>query len=325
MTKNILDKLKERCTVSNFLFIFACLFLLIYSKDFIIFPGKYLIGFTLIFVLINSLYIGKFDFDLRLLFLAEAFLNKGILDLHAKAFELVPIAMISPVLMYMLGKVIATNREGDSKQFSQILKCNVAFIALTIGMTVGALKVINGGNRPILLFELSFAICVVAALINVVIDKLLDKKESIKKILIYIGWIIIGILAVIFMRWYFCNDRFALLKEGFGMLMRAKWGGYGVDYIPPTYSTMMWLDYAGHYGQLICFPIYIFEVFTVIDTVKLARNKNVSLYTRTILIMSFVFTNMFYFLEGIPYSWPCFWYIGLVINGMISVVARYEK
>ena len=325
MTKDKVEIVKEKCNISNALFIIACLFLAVYGKDFVTFSGKYLIGITLGYIVAVSIFVGKIDFDLKLLFLAEAFMNKAILDLHSQAFELVPVAMVSPVLMYMFGKMIVSNKAGNTKQLSVHIKSNVAFIALAIGIGVGAWKVRGAGINPIFLFENSFVVSVVVAAIAVVVDRFLNKNDLTKKVKKWLVYAVLTLGFIVFIKWYVGDDRFLLFKEGLGMLINTRFVSYEGLNANPAFSTMMWFDYVGHYGQLIGIPLLVFLGLTIVDVVKLARNKNVQLFTKVMLIMAFIFTNTYYFLEGVPYLWPCFWYIGLVVNGMISVVAKYEN
>ncbi len=116
----------------------------------------------------------------------------------------------------------------------------------------------------------------------------------------------------------FKSVKFMNMKEMFKLLF--------INWHNPSYITSngintsfnLWLDFGRDYG-IVCFAvIYAFKVCTVVNAIKLAINKKVSVEIKALLLPAFVILNVFYSYEFLAKTNTYLWNAGLVLAAMIS-------
>jgi len=115
----MVSKIKEKISIQNILFILLCGLMLYYSAKFSGISNVKLMIIAGAYILIRSIYMGHLKFDMNMLVLFEGFVIKAMLDQHTGKAWKVPTTLAMPVLMYLLGKVIATvkYKKNEKKQY----------------------------------------------------------------------------------------------------------------------------------------------------------------------------------------------------------------
>lgn len=328
---------KNKNTIINIIFVMACMFLAFYGLYYNSLANIWVMVVTIPVILVLSLYAGKLRFDINLLFLMETFFVKAMLDQHTGREAIVPTTIAMPMLMYLFGKVLVTDKP--------IKKSVIVVGSITAGTTVlglldwyltkrspiypmGYYSVAFTGdtfytNNLAFYFNFVFAIGFIVAAIVWASYKVTDKKESIVKYrgLIFLVIYILGLLGFVIK--YVRTERFLAFKEGVHLIITKHWGNFGLDLTYNNSTSNMWLDYGRDYGILVFVTLFIFFILTIKDVIKLVLNKKVDIFTKTLLVTIYTFVNIYYFVDSFAYQFAYLWYIGLVVCGVISEVSHF--
>lgn len=295
-------------------------------------------------IVIMCLSVRHIRFDLTFCFLMETFFVKAVLDQQTGRADLVPTTMAVPMIAYLFGKLLATtsNNHGKKNRVGREKFLLIGMIMLTIGATLhGALNYKASANLALTKmdyytefeditivvekltyqFNYTFICSLFVALIVACIFYFAKKNKNIAVAAkVCIG---VGAVAVIirFVLWYVDTTRYLALQEGIHLITTKHWGNFGLDLTYKNSTSNMWLDYGRDYGILVFGTLFIFFILSIKDAVLLFFNKNISAFTKTFLVCSFVLTNVYYFIDSRAYVYPCYWYVGLIICGIISEFA----
>ena len=334
----------KKLTMGNVVYLIACLCIAFWGLYYNSLSNIWLMAFAIIFIIFQSIRVGKIRVDINLLFLAETFFIKAMFDQHIGKADIVPTTMALPMLMYLLGKLLVLDKDSKTEDtLGETIRANIAFSFLTLGTSLLAVldyrltrksPVASMGyysvaftndtfytNAASYYFNFIFIGCFILSVLVWLFYKLTYNKEKIVKIRPYI--LLFAALASILtiLLKYVKTERYLALKQGVQLITTRHWGNFGGDLTYNNSTSNMWLDYGRDYGILVFITLFIFLIITVKDTVKLACNKNVGIFCKTFLVSSFIAVNTYYFIDSFAYMYPYLWYIGLVINGMISVMA----
>ncbi|SHJ48818.1 hypothetical protein SAMN02745725_02660 [Pseudobutyrivibrio xylanivorans DSM 14809] len=339
--------------LAKIIFILACAFLAFYGLYYNSLSTVWLMVVTIPFILYQSIYVGHLRFDINFCFLMETFFVKAMLDQHIGKQDIVPTTMAIPMLMYLFGKLLVAKRDynfiGKKKRQKDYSRVKVLAVtsALTIGITVlGLLNFILTRKSPIAVlgyynvaftgntfytdklafcFNYIFAGCFAVAGLIWFVYRISEKNETVVKARPYVMLGVSAAVAIGFAVKYIRTERFAALKEGIHLIITKHWGNFGLDLTHNNSTSNMWLDYGRDYGILVFVTLFIFFILTIKDAVKLAANKKVDIFLKSLLLFMFIGTNVYYFVDSFAYQFPYYWYLGLVICGLISEVADWEQ
>lgn len=328
---------KYKNLLSNLILVIGWIFIAFYGLYYNSFNNMWIMVFTVPFILVRSCLLGKLHFDINLLFLMETFFIKAMLDQHIGKEAIVPTTMALPMLMYLFGKLLAA----DTGK-----KVNISVLALTFGISIlGMINAFLTSKSPVKVmgyYSVAFTdntfytdalsyyfnfIFIAAVVVGLIIFLIYKKTDGIEAILKFRGLILAFLLAItmfVITVKYIKTENFLAFKQGVGLMITKHWGNFGLDLTYNNSTSNMWLDYGRDYGILVFGTLFIFFILTIKDVIKLAVNKNVGIFTRTTLIIAFIGTNIYYFTDSFAYIYPQYWYIGLVVCGMISEVAKNE-
>ncbi len=334
---------KQHLSMANIMFLIACVFVAFYGLKYNTISNVWVMVVTIPYILVASLLVGRLRFDINFCFLMETFFVKAMLDQHTGRSWMVPTTIAMPMLAYLFGMLLATPKE-DGKDFDVEVRTGIALGALTFGTTIlGVLNYLLTKKTPefeqglysvafthgnmhtytiMFLFNFIFIVSLVAALCVTWFYAIMSKStetRKIRKLVLTAGAIL---FSVVFLVWYLHTNRYTAMKEGLWLLIHNHWGNFAGSVIGPTTTGNMWLDYGREYGILVFITLFIFLILTIKDAIKLACNKQVGIFVKSYLLILFVGLNIFYFVEMSAYVYTYLWYIGLMINGMISGVAH---
>ncbi len=327
--------------IHNIVFIVFCMLLAIYGLYYNSVENLWIMFAVVPFIVYQSIYVKHINFDINFCFLMETFLVKAVMDQQIGKADIVPTTMVLPMLMYLFGKLIITDKKYPKK------RTIISLGALTIGVSLlarinyiltkespigslGYYSVAFKGdtlytNKATFLFNFAFLGSLILASIVFVLYKVLSKNEKASKLRPIIV-LILGIIAVL-LGWfkYVKTENFAAFKEGVQLITTKHWGNFGLDLTHNNSTYNMWLEYGRDYGILVFATLFIFFILTLKDAVKLVLNKNVDIFIKSWIIVLFAAINVYYFVDATAYTYPCIWYVGLIVCGMLSVVATWER
>ena len=304
-------------------------------------PNKTLMSAMICAIVIMCLNLKQIRFDLTFCFLMETFFVKAVLDQQTGKADIVPTTMAVPMLVYLFGKLFASlsDKHGARNNKSRETFALMGLGMLSIGTTIHGLLNYRASKNLELIkmdyytefkdisivvekltyqfnysFLLAFFIALVVALIFY-----FAKKNSKINILAKIAVFAAAVVVIIkFIAYYTKTTRYLALLEGIHLITTKHWGNFGLDLTYKNSTSNMWLDYGRDYGILVFGTLFIFFIFTIKDLILLLFNKSVSVFMKTLLVCAFVLTNVYYFIDSRAYLYPCYWYVGLIICGIIS-------
>ena len=330
---------KLEINTSNIILILGWLSLLLYGLYYNSVNNILIIAVTVLFILFRCVQLRQIRFDITFVFLMEAFLIKAILDLHIGKDAIVPTTMAIPMLLYLYGKLLVANTSCNIDDGAQELRANISMLFLGIGVSV--LGIINfwlTRKSPIksmgyysvaftndkfytdaftYYFNFIFVLAYLIAAIMFLFYKFSNNSRFIKIIRVLLIAIVVVIISI-FAYKYTTTERFAALKQGISLIVEKPWGNFGLELTYNNSTCNMWLDYGRDYGVLVFGPLLVFQILTFINLVKLTLNKNIGIFTKTLFLVVFCGINIYYFTDPFAYANPQYWYIGLVIYGMVS-------
>jgi hypothetical protein len=176
-------------------------------------------------------------------------------------------------------------------------------------------------------FMFSFipAISIILALLAFGFYKLAAKNESLNKIKHYVVLIVFTIMSLAGIWIYLHDIRWQAFKEAVHLMVTEHWGNFNFTVLELNTSSNMWLDYGRESGILVLVPILIFFGLAIKDAIQLALNKNVGIFTKTLVLSAFILFNVYYFIESDAFTFQFYWFIGLAVSGAISVLRLVGK
>ena len=180
-------------------------------------------------------------------------------------------------------------------------------------------------SKNTFLFSFSPIVSIVVAFLAFAFYKLAARNERVNKIKHFILLSVFVVIALIAIRIYVGDIRFEAFKEGVQLMVIQHWGNFNFTVLELDTSGNMWLDYGRESGIMVLIPILIFFGLTIKDTIQLALNKAVGIFTKTLLISAFVLFNVYYFIESDAFIFQLYWFIGLAVSGAISVLRLSGK
>ncbi len=234
----------------------------------------------------------------------------------------------------------------EDSPMSQENKTIIALSSLTIGITIlGLIDCILTSKSPIkslgyysvafmgdkiyinkasYYFNFIFVIAVIIALLITAIKRVINNNKKVGIVLAAFGFISAIIVGVKIFVSYISSYHFNALKEGINLLITKHWGNFGYFLTYNNSTSNMWLDYGRDYGIMVFATLFIFFILTIKDAIKLVLNKNVDIFIKSWIIVLFIAINVYYFVDATAYVYPCIWYVGLIVCGMLSEVANWE-
>lgn len=231
--------------------------------------------------------------------------------------------------------------------FTSSERAVLSLIAVSIGMTIyGIMNYrLTQGNQIIarmgyyflafrdgefsskntFLFSFIPLVSIVVAFLAFAFYKLVAKNERVNKIKHFVLLGVFVVIALIAIRIYVGDIRFEAFKEAVHLMVVQHWGNFNFTVLELDTSGNMWLDYGRESGIMVLVPILIFFGLTIKDTIQLALNKAVGIFTKTLLISAFVLFNVYYFIESDAFIFQFYWFIGLAVSGAISVLRLSGK
>ncbi len=336
-----MNKIKESFNIHNIVFIVASILLAFYGLYYNSVDNLWIMIVTVPFIAYQSFYVKHLSFDINFCFLMETFFVKAIMDQQIGKADIVPTTMALPMLMYLLGKLIIVGKEPQKKRVI------ISLGALTIGISIlagincfltkkssigamGYYSVAFKGetlytNKATFLFNFVFLGALVIACLFFVLNRTFLKFEKTRRIRQILD-LLLGLFAILLgIVKYVKTENFAALKEGVQLITTKHWGNFGLDLTHNNSTYNMWLEYGRDYGILVFITLFIFFILTIKDAVKLVLNKNVDIFIKSWIIVLFAAVNVYYFVDATAYVYPCIWYVGLIVCGMLSVVANWEQ
>ena len=172
------------------------------------------------------------------------------------------------------------------------------------------------------LFNFIFIGSLIAAALIWGFYKATSKKQSIVKYRVpLLALISVAVAAIGFVK-YHKTENYLAFKEGVHLIITKHWGNFGLDLTHNSSTSNMWLDYGRDYGILVFATLFIFLILTVKDAVKLVLNRNVDIFLKSWLLILFTGINVYYFIDATAYVYPCIWYLGLIVCGVLSEVSH---
>lgn len=172
------------------------------------------------------------------------------------------------------------------------------------------------------LFNFIFIGSLIAAALIWGFYKATSKKQSIVKYRVPFFALISVAMAAIGFAKYHKTENYLAFKEGVHLIITKHWGNFGLDLTHNSSTSNMWLDYGRDYGILVFATLFIFMILTVKDVVKLVLNRNVDIFLKSWLLVIFIGINVYYFIDATAYVYPCIWYLGLIVCGVLSEVSH---
>ncbi len=331
---------KSAINIDNIIFVCSVIALAIYSIFYNKMNPILLTVILTAFILVKSISEGAIDFDFKFCILVEIFLVKGMLDQMMGRPEVTYTTMVLPILMYMFGKLLIVSGSMYKRLYISlgVLTAGNTIVGLVSGYLTskspfasqGYYSVAFAGDVPFVsktTFLFSFIFAVVAIVILVFVKIYESMTDQVKKKANFILKLAAVVVAIVFIFVYFKSDRFEAFKVGLYYMSQKPLGNfaYYLPFVIGGDSTKnMWGDFGRDYGVLIFLSLLIFFALTIWDAIKLWKNKQVPTTAKAWLLLLFVTMNIFYFVDSGAYIIQPLWYMGLMINGMISVVCKYE-
>jgi len=301
-----------------------------------------------ILILVTLLFIKKLRFDINICFLVETFIVKLTLDQQIGNAEYVSTSIVMPILVYLFGKLFVAipNLQKNNNEIVVKRYAVVGILLLTIGTFIHGLLnykySLNLGlidknyftefkditivvDRVTYNFNYIFICSLIIALVMMCVFYFAKKNNRTRILAITCTIAIVIIIIIRFLMWYVGTTRFLALQEGIHLMTTKHWGNFGLDLTYKNSTSNMWLDYGRDYGILVFGTLFIFFILSIKDAVLLVLNKNISVFTKSFLLCSFVLTNVYYFIDSRAYLYPCYWYVGLIICGMLSEASHISK
>ena len=173
-------------------------------------------------------------------------------------------------------------------------------------------------------FNFIFMLAIIAGLLTYFVYKLTDSNDLIKRYRGLALAVIYVLLLIAVAVKYIGTERFLAFKQGVGLMITQHWGNFGLELTYNNSTSNMWLDYGRDYGILVFGTLLVFFILTIKDLIKLAINKNVGIFAKTVIILAFTGTNIYYFIDSFAYIYPQYWYVGLIVCGVLSEAAKVE-
>ena len=170
-------------------------------------------------------------------------------------------------------------------------------------------------------FNYIFVLAFIIAGIVFVICKY-NSNQFIRKHIRILFTIILVFFIIVLVRKYAGTEYFLAFKQGVALILEKPWGNFGLDLSFNNSTSNMWLEYGRDYGVLVFGTLFIFLSLTVSDLIRLVLNKNISIFTKTLFVVVFCGINIYYFIDAFSYTNPQYWYIGLIICGIINELAN---
>ncbi len=333
------NKLKK--VIEYSILVLVSLMLLFYGMYFNVISNYCVMALAALFIIYRSITVGRLRFDINMCFLMETFFVKAVLDQQIGKADIVPSTIAMPVLLYLFGKLLFVNTNFISKG-----KNLIALIALAIGAAIHGFLTYSISKRSGLLgmglyveyadknivitsltyyFYFMFIVAFVVAAVVYEISRITGKTEKTKAISRIVGIFVLATTAIVAIIKYIQTESFLALKEGIALITTKYWGNFGLDLTYNNSTSNMWLDYGRDYGILVFVTLFIFFLLTIKDVIILAVNKNVNVFIKTVLLVMFALTNIYYFIDSAAYVFPCYWYVGLIICGAVNEVAHYKE
>ncbi len=146
---------------------------------------------------------------------------------------------------------------------------------------------------------------------------LIKTIDKFKHFIILGIFVVISIIAV----WTYIHDlRWEALKEGVHLMFTQHWGNFAFTVFERNSSSNMLLDYGRESGIMVFVPLLIFWMLTIKDAIQLSLNKSVDIFTKTLMLSAFTLFNVYYFIEEEAFNNPYYWYFGLAVSGVISIL-----
>lgn len=180
-------------------------------------------------------------------------------------------------------------------------------------------------SKNTFLFSFIPVASIVVAILVFVFYKLAAKNQRLNKIKHFVLLGVFIVISIIAIRIYVGDIRFEAFKEGVHLMVMQHWGNFTFTVLELDTSGNMWLDYGRESGIMVLIPILIFFGLTIKDTIQLALNKSVGIFTKTLLITAFVLFNVYYFIESDAFVFQFYWFVGLAVSGAISVLRLSGK
>lgn len=295
---------------------------------------------SIAYIFCQAIYIKKMRFDLNLLFLSEPFFIRAMIQMHTGRSGDVPKTLAMPLLAYFFGKMLVAERNEESSECKSVISTAALGLGLTLAGFISYRSTISSQfadtgyyffpfnadafylNELMFYFNFSFAICFLGAICVALLWKMLGKNNMTSKVRSYIFACLGTLFLLIMAIWYVKNIRFAAFKEGIRCLFTEYWGIFTTTVMYDYSTSNMWLDFEKNFGIMVFLPLFIFLLLTIKDTVKLTINRNVGIFSKTLLVLLYVVLNLYYFTEPSASVYPYLWYIGLIVNGIISQISN---
>ena len=158
------------------------------------------------------------------------------------------------------------------------------------------------------------------SLIILAFYKLSAKNKALDKCKHLIVFGIFAVISVVALWTYIHDLRWEALKEGLHLMFTQHWGNFAFTVFERNSSSNMMLDYGRESGIMVFVPLLIFWILTIKDAIQLSINKNVDIFTKTLLLSAFTLFNVYYFIEEEAFTNPYYWYFGLAVSGAISII-----
>ncbi len=335
-----MNRIRENINIHNIVFILASVLLAVYGLYYNSVDNLWVMVVTVPFIIYQSLYVKHIKFDINFCFLMETFFVKAVIDQHIGKADMVPTTMALPMLVYLFGKLIVADKKPQRKDVIISLgaySMGATFLAginyiLTRKSPIGAkgfYSVAFKGdtlytNKATFLFNFAFAGAFVVASLILVLYRVLSKNVKVIRLRPFILTVLTLLAGAVGMSKYVKTESFAAFKEGVQLITTKHWGNFGLDLTHNNSTYNMWLEYGRDYGILVFATLFIFFLLTIKDAIKLALNKNVDIFIKSWIIVLFLAINVYYFVDATAYVYPCIWYVGLIVCGMLSEVANWE-
>lgn len=256
-----------------------------------------LAGVLVIYIMYRAIKVKILKFDVRILFLAQAFIIISFLDLKTDrlmCLESVPLIIFS----YIWGKIVP-NRKLTTIIIGIVLSLYGLFgnnfinksnhMLYFIVIYAGAMACVYKTTKSKIVTCICICLGAILQLFN-----MSNLKES-------------GILKWVLAQW-----------DGWNSLKNYPWrfnpNIYG------DYSThCMWMDYGRDYGLVVMVLLLVFLVLSIKDVIILAIEKRIPFDEKVLWITSFVGFNIYYLFEAdaFEYNVRYLWAFGLVFSGII--------
>lgn len=265
----------------------------------------------------------KSPLDLKLMFLIQGLLAMGVHDLYSGRQDMV-FSIGIPAVFYILG-VYLSRIYHNEKPFG-------AYITIALMTAITAVKGLVelfftykseywASGYYLQLFtgelveqnEITFDFIMLMAIILAIL--IVVKPSKIKTIAILS---IAAIVGLFLFRHQLMDGRLNAIIEAIGLTLAYKSGGFTVTALGINTSHCMWLDYARDYGIIILSMLGLFELLTLIEAIRFAKNTSRNRFLTYTLVISYALLTIFYLLESSPISHKYIWYEGLVISGMMT-------